>query len=255
MICKAYLVANSIEIKALPSELKLREACFITLSNNIYVIFPYGVVVCWGDGQLGEVLVVISSYLKSPYPADKMLTDEFEVKVGKNETGKLVFDDCFYLDVIDKYEIAALSHPIAQSIRLILFEDTILESINKVKHIPKNLAEFGKIKDTKKNIYKMQGHLHSLKVKMSFEHPILDKPEFFWEFPEYDDLYGKVARYLEVEPRINILEKKIGTIDDILSLLSDELNHRHSSQLEWIIILLILIEIIIFFLQDIFKLI
>lgn len=255
MICKAYLVANSINLKAIPSELKLREACYIKMDENHYVIFPYGVIVCWGDGQLGNVLVLTTPHTEEPYPADKFLEDQFEVKIDKNLDKTQVLDDCFSMNEVNEDRIVALSHPIAQSLRLEQFESALNTSFEKVDHIPKNLAEFGKIFDKKKDIYKMQGHLYSLKVKMGFEHPVLDKPEYFWDNAEFDALYDRVAKYLEIQPRINVLEKKIGTIDGILSLLSEELNHRHSSVLEWIIILLILFEIVVFLVQEIIKII
>ncbi|MCO4755294.1 MAG: RMD1 family protein, partial [Bacteriovoracaceae bacterium] len=149
----------------------------------------------------------------------------------------------------------SISHAIAQSLRLSHIEDDVLRLMKVNRKIPKDLAQTGKIKKSKKEISKLQGELYLKKTKMSFEYSILDKPEFFWLYPEFDSFYSRTIDYLELRPRIEILSKKIQTIDEILSILSNELNHRHSSRLEWIIILLILIEIVIFFLQDIFKLI
>ena len=255
MKCKAYLIADTINIKALPSEKKLREACYLRLKHTRYVIFPYGVVVCWGDGNLADVLVLIEQHMSEPVPGDHMYVDEFDVKIIDDLFDKLVFEDCIYLKHIDDLELIAISHSIAQSVRLVQIEDSVLGSIEKIKHIPQSLAQFGKIKESKTTISKMQGHLYQLKGKISFEHSVLDKPEFFWEYPEYDHLYTRMAAYMEMNQRTNILDKKMGTIDEILSILSDELNHRHSSKLELIIIFLILFEIIIFFLKDVFELI
>ena len=254
MISKAYFVANSINLATLSSERKYREVSCIDIDENKYVIFPYGVIVCWGDGKLSEILTIIASSLEGPVTDAQMLVDEFDVVISESEK-KLIFEDTIYLEEVDELQLIALSHPIAQSIRLSQFELETLQSIERIKHIPQSLSLYGKIKESKKNISKMQGHLYSLKGKISFEHSILDKPEFFWEYPEFDGIYERMANYLEIQQRIHILDKKHGTIDEILSIFSDELNHRHSSKLEVIIILLILIEIIIFFLQDVFKLI
>lgn len=101
----------------------------------------------------------------------------------------------------------------------------------------------------------MQGTLYQLKSKISLEYSVLDKPEFFWENPEYDHYYTQVSNYLELPARIEIISRKTETIDQILSILSDELNHRHSSKLEIIIILLILFEVVIFILKDLANLI
>lgn len=255
MICKAYLVAQSINIKALPSEKKLREVAYLKVQNNIYMVFPYGVVVCWGDGNLSDALVLIKDHTNGEIPSNKMLFDEFEVNVSTGPHNKLVFEDTINIEEVDELVLIAISHPIAQSLRLTQHEDASIQSIDKIKHIPSTLAKYGKIKESKKEISRMQGHLYVLKGNISFEHSILDKPEFFWEYPEYDNFYNRMSDYLEIEPRIEILNKKMATIDETLSILSNELNHRHSSKLEWIIILLILFEIVIFLLKDIFHLI
>lgn len=256
MKCNAFLIANSIDIKAIPSDRKLREVCYLNIKDNSYVIFPYGVVVCWGDGKLGELIAVINKHLTSPIPPDLMIIDEFDVNLNTDSTGKLVFEDCINLqDAKDELVLVAISHAIAQSLRLTMFEESILENIEKIQFIPSSLAEHGKIKEPKKKISQLQGTLYLLKGKFSFEHSVLDKPEFFWEYPEYDDYYEKISTYLEMKPRIDILHTKMNTIDETLSILSQELNHRHSSKLEIIIILLILIEIVIFLLQDVFKII
>lgn len=255
MICKAYLLAQSIDINAIPSEKKLREVAYLKIENNIFVIFPYGVVVCWGDGNLSNILVVLRNHTQGDIASDKMLYDEFDLILSSKRPAKLVFEDTIYLEDMDELALIAISHPIAQSLRLEQHEDAILESIQKVKHIPNNLAKFGKISESKKQISKMQGKLFVLKGNINFEHSILDKPEYFWEYPEYDNFYNRMSDYLEINQRIEVLYKKMTTIDETLSILSNELNHRHSSKLELIIILLILIEIVIFFLQDIFHLI
>ncbi|MAZ47520.1 MAG: hypothetical protein CME65_03090 [Halobacteriovoraceae bacterium] len=255
MKCKAYLVADSIDISALPNEMKVKETCFFQVDGNRYVVFPYGVIVCWGDGHLAPALVLIQPHLREPYGEKLIQTDEFIVEKQENGQTKLIMEDTIFLPSFEDVVYTAFSHPIAQSLRLIKFEDEILASVSHFIHIPASLAKHGKIKESKKQISKMQGHLYSLKSLIRLEHSVLDKPEFFWEYPEFDDYYNRMAIYLEMNSRLTIMDKKFETIDEILSILSNELNHRHSSKLEWIIILLILIEIIIFFVQDVLKLI
>ncbi|WP_417535681.1 hypothetical protein [Methylophaga sp.] len=46
--------------------------------------------------------------------------------------------------------------------------------------------------------------------------------------------------------RINVLNKKLESIHELLDMLANEQNHKHSSTLEWIIIILIALEIVLF---------
>ena len=75
---------------------------------------------------------------------------------------------------------------------------------------------------------------------------LLDTPQFFWDYPEVEPLYSMVSRYLDVVSRINVLNRKLETIHELLDMLANEQNHKHSSTLEWIIIILIALEIVIF---------
>lgn len=72
---------------------------------------------------------------------------------------------------------------------------------------------------------------------------LLDTPDFFWEYPEYEAFYGITAKYLEIAQRTAVLSKKLETIHELFEMLADEQKHRHSTILEWIIIWLIAFEI------------
>lgn len=253
MKCHGHLVSKSIDISQIVSLKKIREACYLKIDANEYFVFPYGVVICWGDGELSSIYHAIEKYLKGIFPVDKLDRDEFFVEIN-NQQNKIARDK-ISLKEDDPLLKLTISHVIAQNLRLSYIESLTVDKIKSVKHIPTQLATEGKIKYSKKQIAKLLGEIYDLKSKISFEYSVLDKPEFFWENPEYDELYQQMSDYLELKPRIEILNKKIETINDFLSLLTDELNHRHSSTLEWIIILLILIEIVIFFIQDVLKLI
>lgn len=251
MKCHAYLICESIGLAKLHSLANYKQTIILKENDDIAFVFPYGVVIVWGSGHLFPIEREIDHALKGKLSASERLLDEFDVVVEQGK--KLVHEDIIYLPEEETNIMLAISHGIAQSLRLSRLEDEILKLMNVNKQIPEDLARKGKIHKSKKQIAKLRGELYLKKSRMSFEYTILDKPEFFWEYPEYDEYYTKTIEYLELNPRLEILAKKFQTIDEILSILADELNHRHSSRLEWIIILLIMIEIVIFFLQDVFK--
>lgn len=83
-----------------------------------------------------------------------------------------------------------------------------------------------------------------MKSLVNFHFNMMDNPEFFREYPEYERIYIHIARYLEVQKRVDIFNKKISMLETLLDVLGDEQKHRHSSWLEWIVIILILLEIL-----------
>jgi len=64
-----------------------------------------------------------------------------------------------------------------------------------------------------------------------------------------------MARYLEVRNRLDILEKRLQVIHELLSMLADEQKHHQLAILEWVIIALITFEVIGFIFHDVLKLI
>jgi uncharacterized Rmd1/YagE family protein len=148
--------------------------------------------------------------------------------------------------------LLALSHAMAQSIKLAAFESQAIETIRATSHLPESLAREGKIKLNRKEMAKIRGKLFLTKSDIILNYDLLDTPEFFWEHPEYQAMYSMAANYLEIQQRTDVLSKKLETIHELLEMLADEQKHLHSSVLEWIIIWLIMVEILISILEKIF---
>ncbi len=231
--------------------IKLREVVLIKKEHTEYFLFPYGVYVVWGVPE-HSIENLISKYMVDPLDEANKLRDSFEFEYS--DSAKLIVEDLIHLPDEDVKTRLSISHGIAQSLKLSQIEDEVVAKIEKLSHVPKMLSEQGKIKESKKNISKLRGQLYELKAKVNFNFSLLDKPEFFWENPEYDSIYTSTMAYLELGQRIEILNKKMNVVDELLTILADELNHRHSSKLEWIIIWLIAVEIVIFVLHDLLKL-
>jgi uncharacterized Rmd1/YagE family protein len=117
-------------------------------------------------------------------------------------------------------------------------------------HIPEELAKFSKIWISQKEIAKIRGALFNTKSKVIIHYGLLDTPDFFWEYPEYEATYERMARYMDIRQRVELLSKKLSTIHELFEMLASEQKHQHSSFLEWIIIVLIGIEIALFCVQE-----
>lgn len=58
-------------------------------------------------------------------------------------------------------------------------------------------------------------------------------------------MYVAIRGYLEISQRVDLLNKRVGVISDLLDMLKEHLNSSHGEQLEWIVIILIAFEIVI----------
>jgi hypothetical protein len=75
---------------------------------------------------------------------------------------------------------------------------------------------------------------------------ILDVPNFFWDSePTLHPLYVAIREYLEIDPRIKVLNERCRVFLDLAEILSDSVADAKMSSITWIIIVLIALSIII----------
>ena len=261
MRCLSCCTAASYTI--LPLYENLRERYKTTINRNVIHVevptqfgsgdifyFPYGSTVCWGLSKEDEekFLKEVRSYEIDPLDVQEI--DTFTYILG--ESPKINKDE-IVLQNRDELTMFAASHGLAQSVKLAAFEATIQKTYNSTKHIPENLAKHGRISLSRKEIRKKMGELFLERNSINLHFDVLDTPEFFWEYSDLEPLYKMVANYLDIESRVEVLNQRLDVVRELFEMLGNELNHQHSSRLEWTIIGLICIEVALTLLRDFFK--
>ncbi|MDD2400194.1 MAG: RMD1 family protein [Sulfurovum sp.] len=224
-----------------------KDAIIIEKESKYAFVFKYGIAVFWDFSDEEFLLKKISGSSFSSKNCEEFNFELSQAQKIKIET------DTVYLDSLNELTMLSVSFAIAQSIKLGEFEDAMLETLQQTEHIPQELARSGRVLLSRKEIARQRGRLFLAKSNIYLHFELLDTPEFFWEYPELEIYYQTARKYLELQPRIEILHRKLSVLQEILTILADEQNHKHSSQLEWIIIILIAFEIIIFIFNDLLK--
>lgn len=243
----AYCLAQSFDIAALAKVLSgsnliriIKDTILIEDERAWSVIFAYGAVVHWNvdaDKQT-ELDTLLLEHAKNPHTTPEKEHFTFTLFCPTTR----IYEDSIEIESDDPVTIFALSHGMAQSIKLASFETYAILTINNTRYIPKSLAENGRINLNSRNIARIRGQLFLTKSDIFLNYDLLDTPDFFWEYPEYESFYTITANYLEIAPRTEILSKKLETIQELFDMLADEQKHRHSLMLEWIVIGLIAFE-------------
>jgi uncharacterized Rmd1/YagE family protein len=258
--CTGYCSASSYDIKALYDVFYETLQC--DLSKNILhgrhpashaevFYFSYGVVVLWGFTKEEEVRFIDIARPHEEASLSSLEYDEFEFTYGDKQR---LHRDLITLSSDLPLQKLAVSHGIAQSIKLTVFETSIQEIINKTKHLPENLAKKGKIPLRRKEIAQKMGQLFLERSSVNLHFDILDTPDIFWEYDEVEPLYQAARSYLDIPKRVDVLNHRLDIVNDLFEMLGNELNHQHSSFLEWVIIWLIVIEVVISLVKDVFQL-
>lgn len=216
--------------------------------NQIDIFFfPFGCTIIWGADEIEEASIITQISKCSINKLNEPFSDFIFCKVDltsqrtfideeKNEI--ILNDDSVFIKL-------SISHALAQSVKLSVLEQSVTNLLNETTPIQKELAKTGTISLSKKQISKQIGVLFNERYSVNLHSDILDTPEFFWRRPSYEPLYLMTAEFQDIQVRQNILNHRLNMIHELYEILSNELNYKHSTRLEWIIISLIAIEVVL----------
>jgi len=208
--------------------------------------FQYGCVVLWNFTPQGESRIIEQTrrlFAREPH-AQPEVDDFAYVLLDQADAKPHVHKDVIYLSSGDSMEKLAVSFGLGQSAKLSVFERTTEMTIAETRHIPEQLAAGGSISLSRNEISMRVGQLFVDRSQVNLHSDMLDTPAFFWEEAEWEPLYQRTAKYMEIEKRVSVLNHRLDIIADLFDMLASEMHAKHASNLEIIIIVLIMIEVI-----------
>ena len=228
------------------SAIRYRDAYYLKYPQGEVWLMEYGVLVSWN--LTADEQQVLCRELKDWFidAGVEHLSERYSYVISTDAEFQ-IRHDAITINTDDKLSRLALSHAFAQSTKLQVFEDRAQQVISKNRSITKELASTGTIKLSRKELAKLRGVLFDTGSDISLHFNLLDTPEFFWDYPEMEPDYIALMKYLDLKPRIDILNHKLATIRELLDMLASEQHHKHSAWLEWIIIILIAVDIVVYF--------
>ncbi|KAH6650995.1 hypothetical protein F5144DRAFT_524580 [Chaetomium tenue] len=220
-------------------------------------VYSYGVVVFWNftERQEKDILADLTfaenesgfTLATSTLDEDDFETEEFHFEYSADVKRPRVFNDMItLLPRSDHMVKLTISHAIAQSTKLCFFEERMSETMLDAQHVPKRLALTGELNMTRTEIVKILGRLFKSRVDINLSSNILDVPNFFWDAePTLHPLYVAIREYLEIDPRIRVLNERCRVFLDLADILADSVADSKMSNITWIIIILIVVSIIV----------
>ena len=83
--------------------------------------------------------------------------------------------------------------------------------------IPRQLAEKGALRLRRHEALKLTGRLFKLRRDVNLVSNVLDVPELFWSEASLKDLYSAVREYMEIRPRVEVLNEKLSVASAFVS--------------------------------------
>lgn len=256
--CTSYCTADSYNIDELAKTLRFEELDPKFYDDVIHIeyqqgderghayIFFYGCVVFWGveSDNIQDLLKLTQKHAVKPL--ETFIIDECTFHYGEEDSETTIKEeeDVVVLEPNDPLILLSISYGLSQSVKLTVFEKSITRAIQKSKDLPEELARNGAIRMSRQKLSRKIGALFTERHSINLHSDLLDTPEFFWRRPKYESYYHMSAEYMDISTRTTILNQRLSILHELYGMLSDELKHLHSSRLEWIVILLIVMEVI-----------
>lgn len=258
MKCLTYSTAQGYKLASLFIFLQKKEktihrfsdVIFYQTENKFVYVFAFGAVVFWGVDSNQAVSFIKSIEPYSDESAAQLDMDDFFYKTGSKTVIDEINNTIILENETDAFYKLSLSYALAQSIKLASHEKELKLTIDKMAFIPQNLAKTGKTSLKRTEIAKKMGELYLQKSSINSNLNIMHTPRIIWDHPEIEPHYHMAADYLDLQSRVESLNMGLTMIQDLLEILEDQLNHKHSSMLEWIIIVLIFVEVVLFIAKD-----
>jgi required for meiotic nuclear division protein 1 len=245
----AFLVSNQLDIKGVKAFLDIKPLAdssaelFYSFSGGKYqYYFNYGVLVFAGysEDEMKWAGKAITPYQKNPLTTP--LRDDHELRVEEGSTIAFEFDEVI-LDRLDEKVIRIAMLNLAQSVALDYYHDVTESLLNEVKGFATELEITGRLKISRKNMMRFIGRALNTQNEIAGNIYIFDAPDIVWDDEYLDTLHRGLMKYFDLRVRYNEVEYTLRTIEDNLSVFREIIHQRESTILEFIIIVLILVEV------------
>ena len=248
-------LANSINIsackKALDKELIVgdRDELFYSDASRYLYIFRYGVVSFFGytEAEVSQLLKEIEPYCEEWCPSDINETMEMEL-VSDRERATIENEKV----LLPKSNIEgirlALLH-LSQSVALDYYAGLSEQAMKETREHTTYLEEKGKLDIGGKKLKRHIAKVLNINNQISENLYIFDSHEAVWEDLELDQLDKGLKQIFDLKERYRNIKEQGYVIKENLSLFMNIMDHRESSRLEWIIIILILVEVVDLFIM------
>ncbi|KAF8155760.1 hypothetical protein B0H34DRAFT_798881 [Crassisporium funariophilum] len=215
------------------------------------VFFEYGVVVFFGLEERHEK-DILEDIANAGIVKRKMEEEDWEIEEchfahDPQISYPRIYNDFFTLKSRSHLLKLSIAHALAQSTLLARYETNAQRVLSSplTLSIPKQLAESGALRLRRHDALKLTGRLFKLRRDVNLVSNVLDVPELFWSEATLKELYDAVREYMEIKPRVQVLNEKLGVASDFLDAIHDHLNNSAMERITWIVIWLIVVACLV----------
>ncbi|KAM9233216.1 required for meiotic nuclear division protein 1 homolog isoform 1-T1 [Dugong dugon] len=212
--------------------------------------FREGAAVFWNvkDKTMKHVMQVLEKHEIQPYEVALVHWENEELNYIKTEgqsklhRGEIKLNSELDLDdsILEKF---AFSNALCLSVKLAIWEASLDKFIESIQSIPEALKAGKKVKLSHEEVMQKMGELFALRHRINLSSDFLITPDFYWDRENLEELYDKTCQFLSITRRVKVMNEKLQHCMELTDLMRNHLNEKRALRLEWMIVILITIEV------------
>ncbi|XP_052386332.1 required for meiotic nuclear division protein 1 homolog isoform X1 [Carassius gibelio] len=254
-LCHDLIAHGFVEIKEFP-----RDASNVLVMGTENAAKPYdsgtifffreGSVVFWNTEEktIKTVMRILEQHEIQPYEVALVHWENEEINytVGEGNSklhrGIFLFNEELDYDqvVLEKF---AFSNALSLSVKLAIWEVSLDNFVESIQSIPEMLKSGQRVKLSRAEVMQKIGELFSLRHCINLSSDLLITPDFYWDREDLEQLYDKTCQFLNINRRVKVMNEKLQHCTELTDLMRNHLSEKHSLRLEWMIVILITIEV------------
>ncbi|CAH1394306.1 unnamed protein product [Nezara viridula] len=224
----------------------------VTPENRHIYCFEEGSVVMWNVSTVEQnsIIQFLKPFEVKSY-SSAIVQEEMELMFYTYNQSKKTYihDGVMYIGIIDKdlESIASdrytLSNAMSLSVKLGVLEVLLDMYICDTECLSEDLKIGNPVRLGQRGILRKSGELFALRHSINLSTDLLDTPDFYWDRENLESLYQRSCYYFSIPRRTKVMNEKLNHCVELIQLVSSHLSDRHHVRLEWMIIVLILVEV------------
>jgi uncharacterized Rmd1/YagE family protein len=253
----SFQIADSIDIKTFKSVFTAEllysdsdELFYRTESDGFIYVFKFGIIgfFNYNELQIAGFMEVINPYCKNKL--DTRLSEEFEIETNAPRM-KLGFNK-IELTSVDSNVLRLVMLNVSQSVALDHYSQLTNILLEETNYHTQILERKGRLDLAGVNLKKYIGRTLNIKNRINANLYIFDSPDETWEDESLNKLDIGLKKTFDLQARFRTILEGLAIVKENLDLFKDILQYRNSTRLEWVIIILILVEVVNLFVERIF---
>ncbi|KAL8186066.1 UNVERIFIED_CONTAM: Required for meiotic nuclear division protein 1 [Gekko kuhli] len=213
--------------------------------------FREGSVVFWNveEKTVKNIMQVLERHEIQPYEVALIYWENEEINYRRGEgpsklhRGEILINSELDIDDVT-LEKFAFSNALCLSVKLGIWEASLDNFVESIQSIPEILKSRKKVKLSHADVMQKIGELFALRHCINLSSDLLITPDFYWDREHLEQLYDKTCQFLSINRRVKVVNEKLQHCTELTDLMRSHLSEKHALRLEWMIVILITIEVL-----------